>query len=311
MTRWFMGTGPFAAWCLKALTEAGMMPDLAVTMPPVPSGRRGSALRPTPFEAAAVELNIKIHRSSNVNRDAFLLNLMESDPPQAVFVVDFGQRIDSPFLETPALGCLNVHPSLLPLYRGAAPVQRALMDGKNETGVTVFRLVREMDAGPVILSESVAIGPDESCGELLFRLAYIGGALLVRGVESLIEGRIVPREQNSKISTYASKIDKAEARIRWNSPAESIHNCVRALNPQPGAYSLREGQRLKIWRTKPAPDDFGMPLGSVFISDDGYPLVQCLNGSVKLLEVQPQGKQKTGGSDWLRGAHLEKGERLS
>ncbi len=311
MTKWFMGTGLFAAECLKSVVKTGMIPDLAVTLPPSPSGRRGSSLYPTPFEVAATNLNIKIHRSPNVNKDPLLLGLMESNPPEVIFVVDFGQKIGIPFLDVPSLGCLNVHPSLLPFYRGAAPVQRAIMDGKKETGVTVFRLVDEMDAGPIILSESVTIDPDENSGELLFRLAYIGGILLSRGVNLLLDGETLPRLQNSELSTYASKIDKVEALIQWDSPGESIHNRVRALNPQPGAYAIWGDQRLKIWRTQLVSLNSRMPCGSIFIGGDGYPLVQCLPGSIKLLEVQPQGKKKIDGGDWLRGSHLSEGDRLS
>lgn len=311
MARWFMGTGVFASQCLRSLTENGIIPDLAVTMPPVPSGRRGSKLCPTPFETEAMELGIRVHRSHDVNKDPFLLELMESHLPQVIFVVDFGQRIGSPYLDKPPLGCLNVHPSLLPLYRGAAPIQRAVMEGKSETGVTVFRLVKEMDAGPVLLSQSVEIGPDETSGELLFRLAYIGGLLLAKGVRCLIEGLIDLEDQNSEISTYAAKIDKSEARINWNKPVRSVHNLVRAMNPQPGAYCMLGGLRLKIWRTEVITTESAKPCGSLSLDSDGYPVVQCHGGSVKLLEVQPQGRQKIKGSDWARGAHLKDGEGLS
>ncbi len=306
---WFMGTGFFAAQCLRSLVEHGTSPDLVVTMPPRPSGRRGLVDSPTPVEIVATELSLTVHRSDNVNADRYLLNRVDNDPIDSIFVVDFGQKVKEPFLTSPKGGCINVHPSLLPLYRGAAPVQRAIMEGRERTGVTLFRLVDEMDAGPIAVQEEVSIEKNETSGELLFRLAYMGGALLSRGVKLIVDGEIQLQPQNSLIATYAPKIDKKEALLSWNSSSVSVHCTVRALNPSPGAYFYLQGNRIKLWSTEIVEDVNGED-GSISLDCSGFPVVKCSSGGVRLMEVQPEGKRRLSGAEWIRGCHLSEGEIL-
>ncbi len=305
-----MGNGFFASKCLESMSEAGTSPSLVITAPPRPSGRRGMAPSPTPVETSATELSLNVHRSSNVNSDSVLLDMLDIERPECILVIDFGQKVKEPYLSHPKAGCLNLHPSLLPAYRGAAPVQRAIMDGHDKTGITVFRLVEEMDAGPILIQETIDIGRDETSGELLFRLAYIGGVLLSRGVESFIDGEILPQPQNSLLATYAGKIDKTEALLSWNLSAISIHCIVRALNPSPGAYFYLQGRRVKLWKTEVIDELQGEP-GTVFLDERGYPMVKCLRGAVRLLTVQPEGKRNMTGVEWVRGSHLSEGDMMS
>lgn len=305
-----MGNGFFASKCLESMSEAGTSPSLVITAPPRPSGRRGMAPSPTPVETSAAELSLKVHRSSNVNSDSVLLDMLDIDRPNCIFVIDFGQKVKEPYLSHPKSGCLNLHPSLLPAYRGAAPVQRAIMDGHDKTGITVFRLVEEMDAGPIFIQETVDIGHDETSGELLFRLAYMGGVLLSRGVESFIDGEILPRPQNSLLATYAGKIDKTEALLSWNLSAISVHCIVRALNPSPGAYFYLQGRRVKLWKTEVIEELQGQP-GTVFLDGHDCPVIKCLCGGVRLISVQPEGRSILTGTEWFRGSHISEGDMLS
>ncbi len=310
MSLWFMGSGSFGANCLDGLCSDGLVPDLTITMPPRPAGRRGLSLKPTPVEAKACELGLKLYRSSNVNQDDFLLRAIAESPPEAIFVVDFGQKIDEPFLSAPHVGCLNVHPSRLPEYRGAAPVQRAIMDGASETGVTVFRLVPEMDAGPIAIAQTITIEPEETSGELLFRLAYIGSVLLKKTVQLICKGELSLQPQDADRATYAKKIDKSESRISWERPADEVHNLVRGLNPSLGAYVLFRSQRLKIWRTDWLPGQEGPLVGVFCLDTNGYPLVQCQKGAVRLREVQPEGRRRMDAREWAKGSHIKEGELM-
>ncbi|MCF4150410.1 methionyl-tRNA formyltransferase [Dethiosulfovibrio sp. F2B] len=310
MSCWFMGTGSFASLCLSRIVELGLIPKLVVTMPPRRGGRRGLAETPTPVDVLATERSLNVHRSIDVNSDRTLLDRMESDGPSVIFVIDFGQKVGEPYLSIPEYGCLNVHPSALPLYRGAAPVQRAIMDGAKQTGVTVFRLVEKMDAGPILISQSIEIDSEETGGELLFRLAYIGGDLLNRGVHLLKEKGISLQDQDHLKATYAHKIDKAEALLSWEMSAVAFHNTTRALNPTPGAFTFFRDKRLKIWRTTLTEKDLDDVVGAVRIDEEGFPVVRCSSGSVKLMEVQPEGRRTIDGKDWFKGSHLSEGDLL-
>lgn len=304
-----MGTGQFASYCLDGLLSEGITPSRVITMPPRKGGR-GLSLNPTLVDKLASEKGLNVYRSLNINKDAELLDIFAREIPDVIFVIDFGQKVGEPFLSSPLHGCLNVHPSLLPLYRGAAPVPRAILDGKTETGVTVFQLVESMDAGPIMISEKVKIGENETTGELLFRLAYIGSVLLNRGVKLLAEDSFPFQDQNSQLATYACKIEKSETLLNPEQTAIELHNRVRAFNPSPGSYITFRKKRLKIWSTKIFDfDSTGAP-GEISFSDDNYPLVQTLRGKLKLLEVQPEGKRRVDGAEWLKGSHLKEGDLL-
>lgn len=303
---WFCGTGSFAASCLLELS--GKVPvDVVVTAEPSRSGR-GLKVRPAPAERAAADAGLPVVRTRDINADETLLDRLGKDHPLTVLVVDFGQIVGEPFLSLEPLGCMNIHPSLLPKYRGAAPVQRAILNGDETTGVTVFRLVREMDAGPVALQEECPLPGDATTGDMLQALAVRGSQMFLNALELFKERSLKFRQQPHERATYAPKIDKRESELSWGRLARDVHNAVRAMNPAPGAYVIHRGKRLKIWKTErtEAPAD----PGRIARLEKGFPVVSCEDGGVLLREVQKEGKARQGGDAWFRGAGLKEGDLL-
>lgn len=307
MAFWFMGSGGFAARCLDQIV--GSVPiSLVVTNVPSKAGR-GLKERPTPVDILASSLKLNVHRTSNLSKDELLIALLKDHSPEGIFVIDFGHIVDEPYLSWGKVGCLNVHPSLLPRYRGAAPVQRAIMNGDRRSGITVFKLVKKMDAGPILLQEEVEIPINATAGEMLEFLAVKGGKILLDALQLFLEGKIVPKDQREEEATYAPKIDKAESKLSWDLPSEKFHNIVRALNPNPGAYLMYRGKRLKIWKTLMANAVEGAP-GQVVALDKGFPVVSCGEGAVTLMEVQMEGRKRQDGASWFLGAGLKEGDMI-
>ena len=303
---WFFGTGIFAAECLKNLD--GKVPfSLVMTSPPSRAGR-GLSYRPSPVEKYCTSRSIPISSSPSVSTDEKILSLLSQRPPLSILVVDFGQKIRDPLLSVPSWGCLNIHPSLLPQYRGAAPVQRALMEGKTPSGVTLFRLTEGMDEGPILLQSSYAPREDETAGEVLSALAEIGSKLYLLGVKCMIEGTCKFTPQDSEFATHAPKISPSEGEIVWSRPAGKISDLVRSLNPAPGAFFLLNSKRIKVWKALPSQLS-GTP-GTVLDFNEGRPVVAAGKGSLELHSVQPEGKQRLEGADWARGLRLKKGDVL-
>ncbi len=263
--------------------------------------------RVSPVETAAEKLNLNLRHSASVNKDAELRELLEQSTPDLIFVVDFGQKIGEPYLNGPKCGCLNIHPSLLPHYRGAAPVQRAIMDGAKKTGVTLFRLVDKMDAGPVWVQMESEIMPDETAGELLSRMAILGSRLFVKNADEILNGTIVPKAQNEENASIAPKIEKSEAKLSPQLPAEKLCFLVRGLNPAPGAYISFRGKRVKILRSQV--EARTGESGSLFLSDEKL-LLGTAENSLRLLTVQPEGKKPMAAADWLKGLHLTEPEKI-
>ncbi len=298
MRLWFLGNGPFAASCLTHLTEKLSFVRI-LTAPPRPAGR-GLHLHPTPVDEVARKAGYTPTHSFRLSEEPAIVRSLEVERPDALIVIDFSQFIRCPFLDTPPWGCLNVHPSLLPLYRGAAPVPRALLDGATEMGVTVFRLVREMDAGPLLAQERHTVPPGATSGEMLEILAKRGSQILVEVLQSRQIGVCAEYAQNSLHATYAPKILPGEAFIDWETRASAIWHRVRAFNPAPGAFALlSNGRRLKIWKAFPR-EGQGVP-GSVVGEREGFPLVACASGALELQEVQAEGRSRTDGAAWWRG----------
>ncbi len=304
---WFAGTGQFAALCLETLGNLSVPFSKVITLPPRPMGRK-LLLQSTPVDMEARKFGFSVYPTENINRDDLLLRELSENPPQAIVVIDFGQFIREPYLSTPPWGCCNVHPSLLPLYRGAAPIQRALMDGVSTTGVTVFRLVEAMDAGPILHQESFEISENATGGDLFTSLAKRGGKNLLNVLQLLRHKQCPSRLQEDRNATYAPKITKEELLIDWNCSAAFVHNKVRALNPVPSAYTEFQGKRLKIWKTEQS-QERGEP-GRVITLSEGCPVVACSSGAVRLLEVQYQGKERQDASSWARGARIKEGVLL-
>jgi len=307
MRIWFIGGGSFAASCLPFMSKC-LRFEKIVTGEPTKAGR-GLLDRVSEVERSAGELGLAVERTGPINRNEALKYAVVSDPPDLAFVVDFAQIIGEPFLNGPRHGCLNIHPSLLPRWRGAAPVQRAILSGDATTGVTVLRLVRELDAGPILAQMEIPLPMEADSAELFQNLALAGSKIAVQSVELIIEGNCQFSEQNSEFVTYAAKLDKEEARISWKHSCITVHNTVRAFASSFGAFVTVLGKRLKVWRTTPV--NANGASGTILYLADGDPVVACAEGAVRLIEVQSEGKRKVSGAEWFRGTRIDKGDVLT
>lgn len=291
----YLGTSDFAAVVLRRLADSPHRPALVVAPPDSRQGR-GRKLRPPPVADAATELGLELLRAEDVNAEPAVAAIRTARPG-AVAVCAFGQLIREPLLSD--FPMLNVHPSLLPRWRGAAPIERALMTADAETGVCVMKLTAGLDSGPVALCEEVAIGPEEDFGELSVRLAELGGELLVRALDLAAEGRLELAEQDEAQATYAEKIEPAERRLDPSRPAEELEARVRALTPHVGAYlEMADGERLGVRRARAV--DVGVSPGEVR-AEWGALLVGCARGALRLDEVQPPGGKAMAVEAYLRG----------
>ncbi|MFW6161939.1 MAG: methionyl-tRNA formyltransferase [Planctomycetota bacterium] len=308
----FFGTPDIAVASLAALLDAGHDVACVVSQPDRPSGRR-RRLTPPPVKVFAADRGLPVRQSDEVNDPAFVEGLAALEP-QAIVVTAFGQILREPLLELPPLGCLNVHASLLPRHRGAAPVATAILAGDRETGVTLIRMVREMDAGPILAQESTPIGPRETTGELTERLADLGAGLLVRTLEELAAGRAEPTAQDDAAATYAPSFRKNDGAIDWTRPADYLGRFVRAMTPWPGAFTfwLPPGKpplRLLVLEAVAEPGEAGEP-ARVAAADGQGIAVETGEGLLRLLRVHPAGKRPMAAADFLRGHPIPVGARL-
>jgi len=291
----YLGTSEFAATVLERLAASPHRPSLVLTPPDRPRGR-GRRSAPPPAAAAAAELGLELLQVENVN-DESALERIRAARPEAVGVCAFGQLIREPLLSE--LPLLNVHPSLLPRWRGAAPIERAIMAGDERTGVCVMRVTAGLDAGPVALCEEVEIGPEDDFGSLSSRLAVLGGKLLVRALDLYAAGRLELVAQDDAGATYAEKVDPTERRLDPRRPAIELDRNVRALTPHIGAYlEDGEGERLGVRRARAV--ELGVELGEVR-AERGALLLGCGRGALRLEVVQPPGGKPMAADAYLRG----------
>ncbi|MBQ9564074.1 MAG: methionyl-tRNA formyltransferase [Synergistaceae bacterium] len=312
MKVWFIGEGPFAALCLGNLKRR-LGDELERVFTGHPTRANRGRETPSPVEVKALELGlvmgVDLFRVGPLSKDEDFLRALDEEKPDAVFVVDFGQMIREPLLSAPRFGCLNIHPSSLPQWRGAAPIQRALMNGDESVGVTVFRLVPEMDAGPVLKWSSWPIGLDATASGLYEKLSALGCAIAAEGLKELEAGTAVLSEQLHPLATVAPKLEREEFEVLWDWSARRVHNTVRALDRSGGAFvTLRSGKRLKLWSAFLA-EGAGEP-GTVLNVDDRGVVVACALGAVRLKEVQAEGKRRMSAAEWARGCRLKIGTRL-
>ncbi|MEM0961204.1 MAG: methionyl-tRNA formyltransferase [Bacteroidota bacterium] len=293
----FMGTPDFAVPSLDALVDAGLAPAGVVTVPDKPAGR-GQKVRASAVKQAAERHGLPVFQPESLKDPAFVRQLAELEP-EVMAVVAF--RILPPEVyELAGKGAFNLHGSLLPAYRGAAPIQRALMDGVTETGVTTFFLQRTVDTGAVILRRSIPVGPDDTAGDVHDRLAQIGAEAVVETTRRILDGTAEAQPQDDALASPAPKIFRDDAEIDWSQPAGAVHNHVRALSPYPGAWTAWQDETLKILRTRPAGALSGPP-GTITVAD-GRMLVACSEGAVEVRELQRQGKRRMTVADFLNGA---------
>ena len=294
----FLGTSEFAAAVLRRLADSPHRPLLVVTPPDRPQGR-GRSVQPPPAAEVARELGIELAQVESVNDDA-ALERIRSVQPETAAVCAFGQLIREPLLSE--LPMLNVHPSMLPRWRGAAPIERAIMEGDARTGVSVMRVTAGLDSGPVALQEEVSIGSDEDYAGLSARLSALGGELLVRALDLEAEGRLELTEQDEDGATYAEKVGPSERRLDPARPAEQLARTVRALTPHVGAYlELSGGKRLGVRRARPV--DVSVETGEVR-AEWGALLLGCGRGALRLEVVQPPGGKPMQADAYLRGHPL-------
>jgi methionyl-tRNA formyltransferase len=300
----FMGTPDFAVPTLRALVDAGHEIARVYTQPPRPAGR-GRALRASPAQVAAEAAGLPVETPERF-RDFAVLEGFAALGLDAAVVVAYGQILPRAALDAPRLGCLNLHASLLPRWRGAAPIQRAIMAGDAETGVSVMQMEAGLDTGPVLAEARAHIGPEDTAGTLHDRLAVLGAPLMVETLAALAERRAVARLQALEGVTYARKIDKAEARIDWTRPAAELDRQIRGLSPFPGAWCVVNGERVKVLMCRPEPGD-GTP-GTTL--DDGL-LVACGEGALRLTCLQRSGRGVAEATEVLRGFPVAEGSRLA
>jgi methionyl-tRNA formyltransferase len=303
----FMGTPEFAVPSLLALVKAGHEVAAVFTQPDKPQGRK-MILTPPPVKVAATEQQIPVFQPKTLKAPEEVARLT-SLKPDAIVVAAYGKILPRTVLDIPKFGCINVHASLLPKYRGASPVQAAIMNGEAETGVTTMMMADGIDTGDILFEKSTPIGPDENTPELMSRLADLGAELLISTLQAVQNGTVKPQKQDDTKATHVSLITKDMSPIDWNRTAQEIHNQIRALYPWPAASASLNGHRLKIYRSRVRGKEFGEP-GLIIPGGEGF-LVCCGDGmTIELLEVQTEGGKKMSGSDFLRG-HNAQGLKLS
>jgi methionyl-tRNA formyltransferase len=303
----FMGTPEFAVPVLAEIVAEGHIVTAVYTRAPQPGGRRGLEPVPSPVHGAARRFGIEVVTPRTL-RSGDAVAILREFNPDVVVVAAYGLILPGAILDVPTKGCLNLHASLLPRWRGAAPIERAIMAGDLETGVMVMRMEEGLDTGPVALAERIAIGPDANAGEIRDKLALIGAGLMTRAL-AMLEGLTFTPQAEAGV-TYAHKIDKSEPRIDWRKPASDVHNLIRGLAPFPGAFfeaDLGKGlERVKVFRTRIA-EGAGTP-GRVL---DDFLTIACGDGALRVLEVQRSGKAPMPAGDFLRGALIAKGMLLA
>lgn len=302
----FAGTPAFAAASLQALAVAGHQVVLVLTQPDRPAGR-GMKLSPSEVKQAAQGLGLEVFQPPTL-RDTAAQDRLRNCAADAMIVAAYGLILPPAVLALFPLGCINVHASLLPRWRGAAPIQRALLAGDSETGVCIMGMEQGLDTGPVFLAKSLPIDAGDTAASLHDKLAGLGARLLVDALPGIEDGTLVPRPQPAEGVTYAAKISKEEAAIDWRLDAKTLERRVRAFNPFPGCHTTLRSETLKIWRATPV--DAEGPPGQVLRIDDAGILVACGKGALRIEELQRAGGKRVGAAEFARGASLAVGEML-
>ena len=299
-----MGTPDFAVPCLQRLLEDGHEVPAVFTQPDKPVGRH-AVLTPPPVKQLALSHGIPVYQPAKM-RDGTVAALLRELAPDCLVVVAYGRILPQEILDVPPRGCVNIHGSLLPRYRGAAPIQWSVIRGETVTGVTSMFMDAGMDTGDIIDTLTTPIGENETAGELFERLAPLGARLLSTTLAAIADGTVTRRPQNDAEATMAPMLEKAMGRLDLTRPAQELHNQVRGMNPWPGAFCTAGGKTLKIHETRVAAGS-GAP-GTLLCADPVT--VACGEGALQLVTVQPEGKPRMAAEAWLRGARLPQGARL-
>ena len=307
----FKGTPDFALFSLQKLYEAGHEIAAVITQPDKPVGR-GYVLTPPPVKRWAIEQGLAVYQPKTLRDEAFATLLAEVDP-EMIVVVAFGKILPQSVLDYPKYGCVNVHGSLLPEYRGAAPMQRAIIDGKNVTGITTMLMADGIDTGDMLLKVEVEIAENDNFENIHDKLGIAGAELLIKTVDRLADGSITPQKQDDSLATYAAKIEKKDCVIDFTANANTVHNLIRGLSPIPLSFThTPDGKLLKVVTSRVSYKEncTNAPHGSV-IALDGCITVACGEGCIDLLTVIPEGKSKMSAADFIRGRKLSIGDILN
>jgi len=300
----FAGTPAFAAVALETLIAAGHELVLVLTQPDRPAGR-GLKLVPSEVKKTSQKQMFKLEQPLTL-KSQIAHNLIAEAHADAMIVAAYGLLLPKTILALPRLGCINIHASLLPRWRGAAPIQRAILAGDHETGVTIMQMDEGLDTGDMLLKRAIDIGAEESAGELHDRLAFLGGELIVETLQNLP----VPVKQDASLATYAAKLTKDEAMLDWHDTAAQIALKVRAYNPFPGAVAVLNGERIKIWRAQVAVHSSGKA-GTICDSAPGTLIVACGQGAIEVLELQRAGGKRLPVATFLAGHPIARGTQFT
>ena len=297
----FMGTPEFAVPSLKALIESKYNVIAVITQPDRPKGR-GRKLFASPVKQIALDYGIEVLQPERVSTPEFCSEIHRRGP-DLVIVTAFGQILKKEFLDIPQWGVINIHASLLPKYRGAAPIHCAILNDEDKTGLTAMKMDTGLDTGPILLQEELSIAPDETAGQLHDRLADLSGRFMIQCMNALEDDRLVETPQDEKSATYASKIDKQMSRVNWDQSAEQISAFIRALDPWPGAFTTCKNKKIKLFSSQVKDEDSdggGIP-GRVKGVTEGSLKVEAGRGIVQIRELQAPGKKRLPAEDFLRG----------
>jgi methionyl-tRNA formyltransferase len=303
----FFGTPEFAVPSLRALLREDHDIVGVVTQPDRPKGRSRSHLVPPPIKIAAQHLDLPVLQPERPVGDLFAAQLRRLAPDLGV-VVAYGHILRPHVLDIPSLGMINVHASVLPRWRGAAPIQAAILAGDTTTGVSIMKMEEGLDTGPVLLTIETPIAPGETFGTLNARLAELGATALLQAIEQLAEGTATPEAQDDAGACYAPKITREAAHLDWDAPAEEVARHVRAFDPMPGAWTTLGGQAIKLFEVRPV--EHGAALAGTVMEAGESLTVACGSGALEVRMVQPAGKKAITVAEWVRGRGIRPGQRL-
>ncbi|HAE52136.1 MAG TPA: methionyl-tRNA formyltransferase [Ruminococcus sp.] len=302
----FMGSPEFSVPCLKVLAESSHEIAAVFTQPDKPRGRRGNQLVPTAVKSAALEYGFKVYQPISLKKGDDAENsmkILKDISPDLIVVTAYGQILPKEILELPRYGCINIHASLLPKYRGAAPINWVILNGENETGVTSMQMSEGLDTGDMLIKKSTPIDKNETYEELYARLSVMGGEVLRETLDAIENNTLTPEKQNDELSCYSPMIKKEMSALDFTKSAQEVHNIIRGVT----GFTILDGKRIKIFRSEVS--DISGETGTV--SDEKKFAVACGDGkSVVFTEVQPEGKKRMKTDDFLRGKKLTKGEKL-
>jgi len=307
----FWGTSSFAVPALRALLGEGFDVVAVVTQPDRAVGRSRSTLVPSPVKSVALEEEIPLFQPESPSDESFLAEL-GALRPELNIVVSYGHILKSSVIALPTLGTLNVHASLLPALRGAAPIQAAVREGLPETGVTIMRMVQALDAGPILLQARTPIVREETAGELEARLSELGALALVEALTLMSLGKLTETPQDDSKASYAPKILREMARIDWNAPSDAVARHIRAYDPKPGAFTTHRGGEIKLFGAAAATmaEHGSSTPGTVVTIDSHGMLVACGTGTVLVTCAQPAGRRRIDPDEWMRGRGIDVGARF-